>query len=106
MGKAYCLDEQMRSVPWTFSGFRDVADGQRLPQSRLMTLLVRFLLEHRLHELRLLPEDAFESVPTDAVEFIEDADRYLKAALTPEPGDGEETALARPIAERFGVADE
>ncbi len=67
----------------------------------LFELMVHFLLLHRTHELRLIPDSSFEEVPFDQVMFMESSSQVLARAIDPAPGEGAEQQVARALAMRL-----
>lgn len=55
LGKTHCKDENYQEVGWQFSGIR-IDGGGRLEKGALFATIARFLLLHRCHEIRVLPE--------------------------------------------------
>lgn len=84
LGKTVCFDKDHKAIPWQFDGAMDT-------RTNYLDGLERFLLLHRGHEIRVLPEplahDLDSEVPLKLVDLLGEPkfQTYVKAPVQPEP---------------------
>ena len=103
LGKIVCLDESGHSIPWSFLGWRDLQNGQRIAETELWELIQRFTIIHRGHELRILPEPFINRVdPEGQLTHIDSAQEVLDTRILPQPDDVEDAkAVPKDVEKRL-----
>ena len=104
LGKVVNLSEDAEPIPWTAGGWRDQATGEWLKGAELWNLVERFLILHRGHELRNVPESFLDSVdPEGSLNYIDSAAEVFERTLDPEPDDFADAARIDPtLAKKLG----
>lgn len=67
-----------------FSGFVSEKDSHRISDYELMELLTRFLIVHRVHEIRLLPETALSFVDVDSFGYVDYPEQITSIPIEPQ----------------------
>lgn len=74
LGKVVTLDSEGLPVPPRYGGWRDQSTGDWLEGSQLHELIAQWLLLHRGHEIRLVPEEFLDLAdPGGRLEYISSA---------------------------------
>ena len=86
LGKIACFDEGGNPKPWFLSGWLDQTDRHRVFGGELGEIIQRFLILHRGHELRVLP-DAFldRADPERNLSVVDTAADVMEQKVVPEP---------------------
>lgn len=103
LGKIVTIDEDGRDIPWQFGGWIDLDTRERLQAATLGSVVERFLILHRGHELRVVSDSYLAMAdPVCKLRRIETAAELFSQAISPEP-DPEEDAERVPsgVAERL-----
>jgi hypothetical protein len=86
LGKIIAIDEDGRDIPWQFGGWIDLDTHERLEAASLDSAVERFLILHRGHELRVVPDRYLAKAdPECQLRRIETVAELFSQPISPEP---------------------
>lgn len=94
LGKIVHSDFKGKEAPWSFGGFDELVDGRRrrIGGIELLRLVERFILLHRCHEIRLLPEPLSIRLNSEMRQrIIRSAEELFGREMEPQPDEDEDT---------------
>lgn len=105
LGKLLSMDEAGSAIPWTWGGWLDQTTGARIAGASLWKVVEKYMILHRGHELRIIPEACLTQIdPSGELRYVDSASDILGRDVAPEPDDETDSRLARGLCERLGVS--
>ena len=103
VGKIVDTTDGGSQVPLQFAGWRDQCTSEWLTGPDLWVVLERWHIQHRGHEVRLVPEPYLDRVdPEGQLNYHDSAGDILDCAVRPLPDDEEDArALAQDLTDRI-----